>query len=131
MSQNANVVYLRARSQHAPPGFNPGTLVSTRRPAQQLRQRGEFLKGPILLEHIKRAADASPIALALFLAIHHRTSVTGQEWVTTPTELLKKFGLTKQSKSDHLKPLADAGLIEIEWRGKGRTPLVRLAPQSP
>src|SRR6266508_3461476 len=82
-----------------------------------------------LLEHIKRAADVSPIALALFLAIHHRTSVTGQEWITTPTELLKKFGLTKQSKSDHLKPIADAGLIEIEWRGKGRTPLVRLAPR--
>jgi hypothetical protein len=133
MKSNANVVWLQTRSQHIPPGFNPGTLVSSggqRLTQQRARQQGEFLSGPIPIERIKRAKNISPLAVLLLLAIYHQTNLRRSEWVVVSLHLLNKFGLSWDHKKRYLKRLARAGLIEIDNRGKGSHP-VRLASQSP
>jgi DNA-binding transcriptional ArsR family regulator len=134
MKSNANVVWLQTRSQHVPPGFNPGTLVSTGAPRlaqQQARHQGEFLRGPIPIERIKRAKNISPLAVPLLLAIYHQTNLRRSEWVVVSLQLLNKFGLSWDHKKRYLKCLAEAGLIEIDKQGKGRSHPVRLASQSP
>jgi hypothetical protein len=131
---NANVTWLRTRSQPVPPpGFNPGTLVSTHQSArQQARQHDEFLKGPISVGHIKQAVGLSDTGRAalLLLAIHHQTSLRSSEWVTVPCELLDKFGLSRFDRR-YLPALAKKGLVEVEKRGKGRTQFVRLIGKTP
>jgi len=82
--------------------------------ARANRIAGRFLKGPIPLPEIAQAAQLPGRALALFLAIHHQTALTGKRVVTLPKTLLADLGIDKDSKSRGLKLLQSAGLVELE-----------------
>lgn len=82
--------------------------------ARANRIAGRFVKGPIPLPEIARAARLPGRALALFLAIHHQTALTGKRVVTLPKTLLADLGVDKDSKSRGLKLLQSVGLVELE-----------------
>jgi hypothetical protein len=96
------------------------------RRAKRERPRGLFLKGPVPLDRIARAVRISGRALALLLATHFQADVSGQKWVRLTEGLLSKFGLTRDDKKRWLPRLAEAGLIDINNRGRGRATEVRL-----
>jgi hypothetical protein len=96
------------------------------RRATRERPRGLFLKGPVPLERIARAVGISGRALALLLAIHFQVDVSRQQWVRVTEGLLSKFGITRDDKKRWLPRLAEAGLIDIDNRGRGRATEVRL-----
>jgi hypothetical protein len=85
-----------------------------RRHRQRRSQR--FLKGPIPMPDIASAARLPGAALALLLAIHHRTALTGNAVVTLPQALLNELGIAKDAKARGLHHLEDAGLIGVERR---------------
>jgi hypothetical protein len=101
-----------------------GTDVSRRHRARVL---GRFLKGPILLQDIGVAAKLPGQALALYLAIRHRSDLTRSAEVSIPASLLGLLGICKDSKSRGLKCLSSAGLIVVrQQRGRSaRIALVR------
>lgn len=88
--------------------------------------QGPFLKGPVPLERIARAVRISGRALALLLAVQFQGDVSGQPWARLTKDLLRKFGLTRDDKKRWLPRMAEAGLIEINSRGRGRATQVRL-----
>jgi hypothetical protein len=96
------------------------------RRASRERAQGLFLKGPIPLDRIAHAVRISGRALALLLATHFQADVSGQQWVRLSKGLLSKFGLTRDDKRRWLPRLAEAGLIDINNRGRGRATEVRL-----
>lgn len=90
------------------------------------RQLERFLKGPIPLHQISTAARLPGRALAVLLAVHHRTAITGQSEVTLPSGLLSEFGVDRHAKSRALRELEGAGLLHVE-RSCGRGCRVRLS----
>jgi hypothetical protein len=102
----------------------PDIPVKALRSSRSLMQ-GRFLKGPIPLQQIAVAARLPGQALAVYLAIHHRTALTGSTTVTLPKALLRQFGVSRDSKARSLHALQNASLVAVE-RGKGRTARVTL-----
>lgn len=94
--------------------------------AQASAPRLRFLKGPIPWDEISRAAALSGPALAVFLAVRHRTDISGEEWITLPTEFLAELGIRKDAKARSLRQLVNAGLVEVKQKA-GNTARVRLA----
>ena len=93
------------------------------------RHQGRFLKGPIPMAKITAAAVLPGKALALFLAIHHRTALTGQSTVTLPRSLLAELGIGRDAKARGLRDLEAAGLVHVE-RARGHTARVGLISKS-
>ncbi len=92
---------------------------------QRQRLSTRFLKGPISLPLLQRAAKISGKALALYLAIRHRADLCGSPEVTLPTKYLADWGIDKFSKHRALTALERAGLVRAE-RCPGRTTRVTL-----
>ena len=78
------------------------------------RRSRRFLKGPIPLPDIAAAACLPGKSLALFLAIHHQTDLTGKPAVTVPAKLLADFGISRSAKSRCLKLTARLKQLEAE-----------------
>jgi len=89
------------------------------------RVQGRFLKGPIPLQPIARAARLPGQALAVYLAIHHRAALTRNATVTLPKGLLEQFGVSRDAKARALYALEQASLIAVE-RNSGKIARVRL-----
>jgi DNA-binding transcriptional ArsR family regulator len=90
-------------------------------------KRGErFLKGPIPLNDIAVASRLPGQALAVFLAVHHQTALTGRPSITLPASLLAHLGVSRSSKSRALKALERSGLITVA-RSKGRAAKINLS----
>ena len=88
--------------------------VETNLVRQSKIRRGErFLKGPIPMREIAVAACLPGHALALFLAVHHQTTLTGKPVVTLPSRLLADLGISRGAKSRGLKSLEKSGLIKV------------------
>jgi DNA-binding MarR family transcriptional regulator len=89
-------------------------------------KRGErFLKGPIPLKDIAAASRLPGQALAILLAIHHQTALTGRPSVSLPVSLLAHLSISRSSKSRGLKALERSGLITVV-RSKGRAAKINL-----
>jgi hypothetical protein len=89
-------------------------------------RRGErFLRGPIPLKDIATAACLPGHALALFLAVHHQTALTGRPVVTLPARLLESLGISRGVKSRGLQVLEQAGLVTVA-RSKGRAARIQV-----
>jgi DNA-binding MarR family transcriptional regulator len=102
------------------------TEVETDLVRQAKIRRGErFLKGPIPMREIASAARLPGQALALFLAVHHQTALTGKPVVTLPARLLADLGISRGAKSRGLKSLEQSGLITV-LQSKGRAARVQL-----
>ena len=78
---------------------------------------------------ISQASCLGGRALAVYLAIHHQTALTGRHIVTLPRALLNDLGVDKDAKARALHLLEDAGLIGTE-RLKGRAARCSLAGQA-
>lgn len=92
------------------------------------RLQERFLKGPIPLRLIARAAKLPGGCLGVYLAVHHRTALTKTPKVTLPKELLTQFGISRDSKARALKQLDKAGLVMLENQ-KGRAARVMLSDE--
>lgn len=91
------------------------------------RLQERFLKGPILIKHIARAANLPGGSLGVYLAIHHQTALTKKPKVTLPKGLLAQLGISRDAKARALKHLDKAGLVVVENQ-KGRAARVMLSP---
>jgi DNA-binding MarR family transcriptional regulator len=91
----------------------------------KIRRRERFLKGPIPFRDIAAASRLPGQALAIFLAIHHQTALTGKPSVTLPATLLLVLGITRSAKARSVRSLESAGLITAV-RSKGRATRISL-----
>jgi hypothetical protein len=93
------------------------------------RRSMRFLKGPIPMQEIATAAKLPGQSLAVLLAVHHQTTLTGKSMVTLPSGLLNDLGTNRDAKGRALRLLEEVGLIHVE-RSKGRAARVGLVSQS-
>jgi DNA-binding MarR family transcriptional regulator len=94
------------------------------------RQNSLFLKGPIPLVYLHRAAVLQGKALAVYICITHQCDLTSRSTVTIPTSLLTKFGVSRDAKARAIRELEQAGLVSVE-REPGRAVRVTLELSSP
>lgn len=98
--------------------------------ASRSHRTARFLKGPIPLNSVAVAARLPGKALAVYLAVRHRSDLLGGPMVTLPPALLRDFGIDRDAKARALQALNDAGLVRVE-KAVGRTTRVTLLEQSP
>jgi DNA-binding MarR family transcriptional regulator len=91
----------------------------------RVRRTERFLKGPIALPEIATASRLPGKALAVLLAIHHQSDLTGKPSVTLPARLLESLGISRGAKSRGLQVLEQAGLVTVA-RSKGRAARIQL-----
>jgi hypothetical protein len=91
-----------------------------------VRMSGRFLKGPIGMSVISQASRLGGRVLAVYLAIHHQTALTGKRTVTLPRALLNDMGVDKDAKARALHALNAAGLIVID-QARGRSARISLS----
>jgi len=77
------------------------------------RRLERFLAIRIPFAQFQSAARLPGKALAVYLLIHWRRTVTGQSTVTLPTNLLHEFGIDRNAKHRALRDLEEAGLIKV------------------
>ena len=87
----------------------------------------KFLKGPIPLEWLARAAALPGKSLAIALILWHLFGMGREDPrpISLGNGLPKKFGVTRSAKYRALQWLSDAGLVAVDQK-TGRNPLVKL-----
>src|SRR3954447_5909769 len=99
--------------------------------ARAAKREAQFIKGPLLLGWVAKAARAGhPQALPVLLALKYKTDTLRQPWVKPPAAVLRLLGVDKDARSRAIAALERAGLVEVQGR-RGRPPLVRLVPWAP
>ena len=94
---------------------------STNQPSP--RRIKPFIKGPIDLEWIQRAAQVNATEVALWLSYKEGFKGTGKWFQMRPCEL-RKYGLTRKRRDRQIKSLETAGLIAVR-RKRGQCPNLR------
>lgn len=89
------------------------------------RVQGNFLKGPIPMDWLQRAAMLSGKALHLGVALWFRAGLVGSMRLKLSNADLAALGVARDAKYDGLQRLKAAGLIAIEQQ-PGRAPTVTL-----
>jgi hypothetical protein len=89
------------------------------------RVQGNFLKGPIPLDWLQRAAILSGKALHLGVVLWFRAGVVGSMRLKLSNADLAAMGVGRDAKYEGLERLRAAGLIAIEQQ-PGRAPTVTL-----
>ena len=85
-----------------------------------------YLRGPIPLAWLQKAARLPGRALAVGMAVWHLAGLRGtQQHLSLSTERLAPFGVSRYAKDRALRLLAEAGLVTVD-RKKGRSPSVSL-----
>jgi hypothetical protein len=95
-------------------------VVGSRPPQHRTRP---FIKGPIDLDWIHRAAGVNATELALWLCYKEGFVGTGKWFHVRPREL-NKYGLTRKRRNRQILSLERANLIEV-LRKPGRCPSLR------
>ena len=98
------------------------TSVSSR---GQRKKQERFLKGPIPLSLLQRAAKLPGAALPVYLMARHRADLTGFETVTLPNAYLKDWAISPDRFRRALNALTIENLICIN-RITGRSTRVTL-----
>ncbi len=83
------------------------------------RFKGEFLRGPVPLWWIRRAACLPGKALALGLAIWFKRGATRRDEVAVNSNLLTKMDISRYAAYRALRGLEQSGLIRVK-RSKGK-----------
>jgi hypothetical protein len=96
-----------------------------RREARTTRLSQAFLRGPIPLLWLTRAAKLHGKALAVGLALWFRRGVTGTTSVTFSRSLLARFEISRHANYRALKSLEQAGLVRVVSR-LGKVPIVEI-----
>lgn len=106
------------------PAIAEGKKNSSPRP----KVRGEFLKGPIPLDWLGRAAKLSgKAALATALALMFEVGRRRSNQVKLTTAILNRFGVSRKAKYRALKQLEGANLISV-IRTPRKNPIVTVLP---
>jgi hypothetical protein len=93
--------------------------------SRKARIAGRFLKGPIPLSLIAKAAKLPGQSLTVLLAIYHQTALTGNVFVTLPKGLMTELGVSRDGKARALHSLETAAIVTVE-RCRGRTARVKM-----
>jgi hypothetical protein len=88
------------------------------------RQTEPFLKGPIPLSWLVKAASLKRAALAAGICLWFHRGVAGQTRVRVSAGVRKKMGLSAPQMRRGLSALAGVGLIRFEKSGRGRCAVV-------
>jgi hypothetical protein len=97
-----------------------------RRGQPRRRVEGEYLRGPIPLAWLSRAAGfrgKAPLAVALAVWFEHGRRK--QTEVKLSWAILRRFGLDRQAGYRGLAELESAGLVAVD-RAPGKNPVVRI-----
>lgn len=86
---------------------------------------GKFLKGPIPLKWLQKAAPLKGKALAISMCLWFLKGVSRSDTVKVSYKLLNKFKVSRESAYRGLKSLEIEGLISVE-RHLGRSPVVTI-----
>jgi hypothetical protein len=89
------------------------------------KRRKEFLRGPIPLGWLHKAAQLRGKALAVGIALWFKAGVTKQFVVKASNTLWSKLGINRKSAYRALTALEHAGLVSVE-RHAGRAPVVKI-----
>lgn len=84
-----------------------------------------FVRGPIPLEWIARAACLPGRSLQVGLLLWFRTGIEQRTPVALTPKWCKRFGVSRYALSRALDALTSAGLVEAV-RGRGRAPRVQV-----
>jgi len=112
-----------------PTPLQPSAATRRQKPPRH-RQGEKFLKGPIPLAWLSRAAALPGRALQVGLAIWFLAGLKKTRTVTLTNAVLKDFGVDRHAKYRGLAVLEGAGLIAVE-RQPGHAPRVTLLAGEP
>jgi len=87
--------------------------------------KGKFLRGPVPLDWLRRAAELPGCALAVGLALWFLHGCMNQPTVKLTRQTLELFGVKRQAGYLGLKNLEKSGLIRAD-RHPGRCPIVTI-----
>ena len=101
--------------------------ISQQRRAKKLTQKGQqFLKGPIPLPWLCKAAHLPGKAVIVALAIHYRAGVLKRrKGITLSRSVLSRFGVGRNAGYRGVTALEQVGLITAE-RKRGRCPRITI-----
>ena len=99
--------------------------VPTRRP-----RRGKFLRGPVPLSWLRRAATLSGKALAVGLALWFLHGVKKRWTVRLTRATLRRLGVGRKPGYAGLEKLEAAGLVRVT-RQRGKSPVVTICTRRP
>jgi hypothetical protein len=104
--------------------IDPAELAPMRKKPEPKRSQAEFVKFPYerVLSTAGRIGDA-PLAVLVELA--HQSFKTHRKQVPLTNVALRSVGINRCAKLRALRQLEEAGLVQVEWRGR-RSPLVTL-----
>lgn len=94
-------------------------------PGKPVANAGRFIKGPIPLDWIGRAACLPGKTLHVALALQYLAGLKKTNSVKLGAKVLAIFGVARDAKYDALDRLQQAGLIAVE-QTLGRAPVVTM-----
>ena len=103
----------------------PATPSPDKKGAPRHKKGVHFLKGPVLLNWLARAACCRGKALHVAIILCYRAGLLKSDTIKVPGWTAKKFGLDRHAKTRALKALEQAGLVSITRR-QGCSPQVTL-----
>ena len=103
----------------------PATPSPDKKGAPRHKKGVHFLKGPVLLNWLARAACCSGKALHVAIILCYRAGLQKSDTIKVPGRTAKLFGLDRHAKTRGLKALERAGLVSITRR-QGCSPQVTL-----
>ena len=96
-----------------------------RKAAKHLRRGRQFIKGPVPMPWVERAARLPGKALAVGLLLWFRHGMGGGALITVSRPLMERFGVSRKAAGRALTALEQAGLIRAD-RAAGRLARTRI-----
>lgn len=90
------------------------------------KRRAPFLKGPIPLAWLSKAASLRKPALPAGLCLWFQLGVSGQSRIRVSAGVRKKLGLSAGQMLRGLRALSQAGLVRFAKSGRGRCAVVEI-----
>lgn len=112
--------------------YVPAVLSEESRKRQETKARRrahQFIKGPLPMPWLERAARLPGKALTVALLLWFMAGIVGNTPVKLSMGLLARFGVGRKAAYAALTALQNEGLIEAD-RGSGRLPLITIRRMS-
>lgn len=108
--------------------LDPGTTPAQptpQRPRQRYPAGVPFLRGPVQLSWLARAASLPGKALAVGISLWYRVGLENSMTVRFVSAVRDRFSLNRSSASRGLKALCQAGLVSVQ-QSPGQVPVVKV-----
>jgi hypothetical protein len=105
---------------------------SARRAGRRIRPRirGRFLKGPVPLDWLQRAANLPGKSLHVGVVLWYLVGLRKTNTLALPNGVLATFGVDRHAKYRALEQLESAGLISVV-RQHGQNPVITVSTTTP